>query len=71
MCVDLLYIYNNCALFLMFQESGVGKTCIVNRFVSDVFSDKEPLTVGLVDIADPLSKCQITHLWFPYYCTKK
>ncbi|XP_011406792.1 PREDICTED: ras-related protein Rab-22A-like [Amphimedon queenslandica] len=27
-------------------ESGVGKTCIVNRFVSDVFSDKEPLTVG-------------------------
>ena len=30
----------------MLQESGVGKTCIVNRFVSDVFSDKEPLTVG-------------------------
>lgn len=28
------------------QESGVGKTCIVNRFVSDVFTEHESLTVG-------------------------
>jgi len=28
------------------QDSGVGKTCIVNRFVSDVFSEHESLTVG-------------------------
>ena len=28
------------------QESGVGKTCVVNRFVSDVFTDHENLTVG-------------------------
>ncbi|KAL5466823.1 hypothetical protein EMCRGX_G030974 [Ephydatia muelleri] len=27
-------------------ESGVGKTCIVNRFVSDIFSEHETLTVG-------------------------
>lgn len=27
-------------------ESGVGKTCLVNRFVSDVFSEHESLTVG-------------------------
>lgn len=27
-------------------ESGVGKTCIVNRFVSDLFSEHESLTVG-------------------------
>lgn len=27
-------------------ESGVGKTCVVNRFVSDVFTDHENLTVG-------------------------
>ena len=31
---------------LPLQESGVGKTCIVNRFVSDVFSEHESLTVG-------------------------
>lgn len=30
------------------QESGVGKTCLVNRFVSDVFSEHESLTVGYV-----------------------
>jgi Ras-related protein Rab-22 len=27
-------------------ESGVGKTCLVNRFVSDVFTENESLTVG-------------------------
>lgn len=27
-------------------DSGVGKTCIVNRFVSDIFSEHESLTVG-------------------------
>ena len=35
-------------LFPPAQESGVGKTCLVNRFVSDVFSEHESLTVGYV-----------------------
>ena len=29
-----------------YKESGVGKTCLVNRFVSDVFTENESLTVG-------------------------
>lgn len=33
-------------IILNTQESGVGKTCIVNRFVSDTFSEHESLTVG-------------------------
>ena len=32
------------------QESGVGKTCLVNRFVSDVFTEHESLTVGCVQL---------------------
>lgn len=37
-----------CVLLCRVQDSGVGKTCIVNRFVSDVFSEHESLTVGWV-----------------------
>ena len=42
-------------LFPPAQESGVGKTCLVNRFVSDVFSEHESLTVGYVSSTDSSS----------------
>ena len=35
-----------CICIVRKQESGVGKTCLVNRFVSDVFTENESLTVG-------------------------
>ena len=40
-CSNTLFI-----VFFVVQDSGVGKTCIVNRFVSDIFSEHEALTVG-------------------------
>ena len=34
------------SLFFALQEVDVGKTCIMKRFVSDIFSEKEELTTG-------------------------
>jgi len=38
--------YKNIYILLLLQEAGVGKTCLVHRFVTDKFDDKSIPTVG-------------------------
>jgi hypothetical protein len=46
---------------LLVGDSGVGKTCLVMRFISDRFEDHLPATVGEQQLLLPATACCSAH----------